>query len=128
MDGDKNKHQVRAPFMPRIHDHANCIDGALSRADRQCREKGQRLTTIRRRVLSLILQNHEPVKAYDLLAQLREDNPRAAPPTVYRALDFLQEEGFVHRIATLNAFVACGEPGDVHGGQFLICSDCGAVA
>jgi len=119
---------VRTPFMNREHDHAHCVGDALERADLHCRQKGQRLTPLRRRVLELVWASHEPVKAYDLLAHLREDNPRAAPPTVYRALEFLLQEGFIHRISTLNAFVGCGEPGDAHGGQFLICTGCGAAA
>jgi Fur family transcriptional regulator, zinc uptake regulator len=127
-DPSARRTPIRMPFHPRDHDHQHCLHEALSRADLQCRQNGQRLTAIRRRVLALIWQNHEPVKAYDLLAQLREENPRAAPPTVYRALDFLLQEGFVHRIATLNAFVGCGEPGERHGGQFLICTSCGAAA
>jgi Fur family transcriptional regulator, zinc uptake regulator len=119
---------ARMPFMHREHDHAHCIDDALERADLHCREKGQRLTPLRRRVLELVWASHEPVKAYDLLAHLRTDNPRAAPPTVYRALEFLMQEGFIHRLSTLNAFVGCGQPGDTHVGQFLICTRCGAAA
>lgn len=119
---------VRKPFMAHEHNHTHCVDDALERADAHCRRGGQRLTPLRRRVLELVWASHEPVKAYDLLARLREDNPRAAPPTVYRALEFLLQEGFIHRVATLNAFVGCGEPGEAHGGQFLICTGCGAAA
>ncbi|HNO61182.1 MAG TPA: transcriptional repressor, partial [Plasticicumulans sp.] len=50
-----------------------------------------------------------------------------APPTVYRTLDFLLEQGLVHRLASLNAFVACCDPAERHGGQFLICEACGRV-
>ena len=91
-------------------------------------ERGVRLTALRRRVLELVWGSHEPVKAYDVLEQLRDEIRNAAPPTVYRALDFLQEEGFVHKIESLNAYIGCGEPGHGNRGQFLICSSCAAVA
>ncbi|MEM7027560.1 MAG: Fur family transcriptional regulator, partial [Pseudomonadota bacterium] len=74
-------------------------------------------------------QNHEPVKAYDILDQLKEEHSGSAPPTVYRALEFLQEQGFVHKIESLNAYIGCGNPADTHkNSQFLICKSCGAVA
>ena len=50
-----------------------------------------------------------------------------APPTVYRALDFLMKAGFVHRIETLNAFVACTRSGQGHVPAFLICRQCHKV-
>ena len=83
---------------------------------------------MRRRVLELVWQNHAPVKAYDLLDSLSAESGRVAPPTVYRALEFLLDEGLVHRIASLNAFIGCGDPAHFHSGQFMICSECGRVA
>lgn len=110
------------------HDHAACVAQALDRADSHCRAHGARLTDIRRRVLELVWGSHQPVGAYALLDMLAKDGPRAAPPTVYRALEFLQQHGLVHRIALLNAFVGCSHPGHDHAGQFLLCSGCGAAA
>lgn len=76
-------------------------------------------------MLELVWQSHKPLGAYDILGVLtEEDGRRAAPPTVYRALDFLLENGLVHRIASLNAFVGCNHPGESHQGQFLICRNC----
>ncbi|NQV54443.1 MAG: transcriptional repressor, partial [Rhodospirillales bacterium] len=49
----------------------------------------------------------------------------AAPPTVYRALDFLLAHGLVHRIQSLNAFVGCAHPHETHRSFFLICTECG---
>ena len=93
-----------------------------------CAQKGLRLTALRRRVLELVWQSHKPLGAYDILAVLSEqDGRRAAPPTVYRALDFLLENGLVHRISSLNAFVGCSHPEHPHQGQFLICSTCHAA-
>lgn len=119
---------VVTPFKHADHDHEHCVDDALNRAERQCRDNGVRLTAIRRRVLELIWRRHEPMKAYDLLDMLRSERRSAAPPTVYRALDFLLEEGLVHRIESLNAFIGCGDPRRPHVGQFLICQHCNAVA
>lgn len=119
---------VVTPFKHADHDHEHCMDAALARAERQCMENGVRLTAIRRRVLELIWRGHEPMKAYDLLDLLRSERRSAAPPTVYRALDFLLEEGLVHRIESLNAYVGCGAPNHPHVGQFLICQHCNAVA
>ena len=110
------------------HQHASCISDALRAAEKTCKERGLRLTPIRRRVLELVWASHEPVKAYDILDILRSERDSAAPPTVYRALEFLLGEGLVHKIESLNAYVGCGEPGHADAGQFLICADCGEVA
>jgi Fur family zinc uptake transcriptional regulator len=101
---------------------------ALAQAERLCVERGTRLTELRRRVLEIIWYSQTPIGAYAILDVLREDGRRGAPPTVYRALDFLQEQGLVHRLASLNAFVGCCHPAHSHGSQFLICSSCGRVS
>jgi Fur family transcriptional regulator, zinc uptake regulator len=110
------------------HKHSTCISEALQAAEENCRQRGIRFTAIRRRVLELVWAGHEPVKAYDLLDILRSERSSAAPPTIYRALEFLLEEGLVHKIESLNAYVGCGKPGHSDSGQFLICSTCGEVA
>ncbi len=110
------------------HDHGVCVKEALATAARLCAERGARLTPLRQRVLELVWRGHAPVRAYDLLARLSKKSTAAAPPTVYRALDFLLAQGLIHRIESLNAYVGCMHPEGTHGGQFLICSDCGAAA
>lgn len=110
------------------HDHQHCIADALDRAAALCEQRGSKLTEIRRRVLELVWRNHAPVGAYDLLDEIRKDGRIAAPPTVYRALDFLREQGLVHRLESLNAFVGCTRPDRTHVSQFLICTGCQAVA
>lgn len=107
------------------HDHQTCIADALDRADAICRARGVRLTELRRRVLELIWSSHRPIGAYAALSALRDERDTAAPPTVYRALDFLMEQGLVHRIQSLNAFIGCSEPDHAHNSMFLICSECG---
>ena len=103
--------------------HQHCIDSALATAERLCAEKALRFTDVRRQVLTLVWANHAPSKAYDILQQLRDSNTQ--PPTVYRALDFLQELGLVHRLSSLNAYVGCSHPQQHRECYFLICTQCG---
>ena len=113
------------PYRP--HNHDVCVSQALADARAICQQHNARLTPARERVLELIWQSHKPLGAYDVLAVLAEDGHNAAPPTVYRALDFLQQYGLVHRIASMNAFVGCTHAGHHHNGMFLICRTCGNV-
>jgi Fur family zinc uptake transcriptional regulator len=106
------------------HDHRHCISDALQRAEALCEQRGVRLTPIRRRVLELVWDSHAPIGAYAILDQLKINDRAAAPPTVYRALDFLLEQGLVHRLESLNAFIGCDHPEDRHISQFLICTQC----
>src|SRR5882724_8224269 len=96
------------------HDHQHCIDDALVRAATICAQSGGRLTPLRRRVLELVWHSHAPVGAYDILDALRRDGRPAAPPTAYRALEFLLGHGLIHRIESLNAFVGCAQPERPH--------------
>ena len=108
---------VVSPFPRMNHSHARCRATALARAEKSCAERGTRLTELRRRVLELVWRSHEPIKAYEILDHLHSKPRRAAPPTVYRALDFLRREGFVHKIESMNAYVGCGAPGHASGGE-----------
>lgn len=114
------------------HSHANTpcspqeAEAFLAEAETLVARKGQKLTRIRRKVLHLLLESEEPAKAYDLLANL-DGEGSAKPPTVYRALDFLQEMGLAHKIESLNAYVACGHTKHAHSAVFLICNECGAA-
>jgi len=107
------------------HDHTRCVEDALEAAEAVCNKRGARLTPTRKRVLELIWREHKPVGAYDLLHVLQQERRGAAPPTVYRALDFLQEQGLIHRIEFLNAYVGCDDPENPHVGHFLVCRECG---
>lgn len=110
-----------------MHDHQLCIDRCLAVADAVCRERGARLTAQRRRVLELVAAHHAAVGAYDIIDALAHDGRRPAPITVYRALDFLLGLGLVHRLASLNAFIACSDPRADHAAQFLICHRCRTI-
>ncbi len=101
---------------------------ALRVADEACVARGLRMTPVRRRVLEILLEAHTAMGAYDVLDRLAGEGLGDKPPVAYRALAFLVEQGFVHRIERLNAFVACAHPGDAHAPAFLICRGCGSVA
>lgn len=110
------------------HDHTTCIDRVMGEVEAIAEADGLRLTPIRRRVLEILLEAHEALGAYDLLRRLEDGGKAAQPPVAYRALDFLQTHGFVHRIERLNAFVACMHPREDHAPAFMICRQCRAVA
>ena len=109
----------------RGHDHTSCIAEALAAAEGLCAERGAALTPIRRRVLELVWSSHAPIGAYEILSRLAGESGKVQPPTVYRALDFLRQQGLVHRIESRNAFIGCGQPERDHEGQFLLCRACG---
>ena len=96
----------------------------LAQVEQHCRARGIRLTPLRREVLALVLSAQKPIGAYDLLAQLGREGRPAAPPTVYRSLDFLIEHGFIHRLASINAYLSCCHPAHRHQSVFLICTAC----
>jgi Fur family zinc uptake transcriptional regulator len=116
------------PLLDNTHDHTTCRSQALSQAEAYCRHHNLRLTALRRRVLELVWTSHQPVGAYALLERLIGEGRKAAPPTIYRSLDFLLQHGLIHRIASLNAFIGCNHPGSDHEAQFFICDGCGQAA
>jgi len=117
---------------------ATLLDTSLDRAAALCARRGAQLTELRRQVLRLVLEAEQPVGAYALLDRLKASRAGAAPPTVYRALDFLVEQGLIHKVERLGAFIGCAEvedhpldcdcdAGHDHPHQFLICSRCGST-
>lgn len=119
---------VPAVFLAPDHDHRRCSAEAMAAAQTLCGERGHRLTPIRHDVLATLLASHQPLGAYDIMDRLSPTGPRPAPITVYRALDFLMDNGLVHKIESRNAFLACAQD---HEGTpmvaFLICERCGLV-
>jgi len=107
--------------------HNDCITEAIQRGEEICAKNGLKFTAIRRRVLELVWESHKPAKAYDILEKLGKEDGSPVPPTVYRALDFLLENGLVHKINSLNAFVGCTHPGPNNQCYFLICTECDEV-
>ncbi len=121
----------RDPFADPGHDHSLCATDVMSRAERLCAARGARLTAIRRRVLEALAADHAPAGAYEVIDRLSREGERPpAPITVYRALDFLLQQGLAHRIESRNAFVACTGRHDGARREpvvFMICETCGAV-
>jgi Fur family transcriptional regulator, zinc uptake regulator len=110
------------------HDHGRCTADALQHAERVCAKRSQKFTPIRRQVLEALLSSHRPLGAYEVIEELAKTTSRPAPITVYRALDFLMENGLVHRIESRNAFLACAHDHDEAAMvAFLICERCGLV-
>ena len=122
------KSNVQPVFPAPGHDHDRCASDDIAHAEAICAARAERLTPMRRQVLQALLSSHAPLGAYELIDRLAAQGARPAPITIYRALDFLREQGLVHRIESRNAFIAC-----VHHHEsgkpvvFLICEKCGAV-
>ena len=106
------------------HEHPHDAKRFVREVASVCELRGLRLTEIRMQVLELIAAEEKPVKAYDLLDKLKDDRSNAAPPTIYRALDFLLENGFIHKLESINAYVSCHHPSVAHHVPFLICDVC----
>lgn len=111
------------------HDHAARAPGALAAAEASCLARGERLTPLRRSVLEALYATHRPVSAYDLIERIAASGQKPpAPITIYRTLDFLRAQGFIHRLESLNAFIAC--PAAHRPDEpivFMICERCGGV-
>lgn len=108
---------------PKHHVHDG--DAFVHEVEKACEARGLRLTPIRANALRLIADAGRPLKAYELLDRMKATHEAAAPPTVYRALEFLLEHGFVHKLSSINAYVGCHHPGGaVHAVPFLICDRC----
>lgn len=114
-------------FISPTHNHAGCREKALHTAEQLCNQRGVRFTPIRREVLELIWESHCAVKAYDLLDKIKPQTGSAKPATVYRALDFLLEQGLIHKVESLNAFIGCSFSDRQHEQLLLTCVKCHEV-
>jgi Fur family zinc uptake transcriptional regulator len=114
------------------HDHASCKQDVLRSADQRAKNSDLRLTSVRRRALEILLENHAEnqcaMGAYDVLERLAQDGFGNQPPVAYRALDFLVQNGLAHRVRRLNAYAACVHPETDHTPVFMICRKCDVVA
>ncbi len=110
------------------HDHRRCKNAAIKAVELLCEERKLRLTPVRRRTLEILLESHIALGAYEVLEKLAKAGFGEKPPLVYRALGFLMEQGFVHKLEKLNAYVACVEPNRCAHPCFLVCKQCGRVA
>jgi Fur family zinc uptake transcriptional regulator len=110
------------------HNHDRCAADVIAQAEQTCASRSQKLTPMRRKTLEILASSHKPLGAYEIIDAVAGSGPRPAPITIYRALDFLIANGLVHRIASRNAFLACGHNHDSGAlVTFLICDGCGTV-
>src|ERR1700753_238732 len=124
--GHAHEH-AHAPAHEGAHVHGGSQEAALTLAEDYCGERDETLTPIRRKVLELLLTSGRATKAYSLLDDMRQIHPGSAPPTVYRALDFLLSAGLVHRIESINAFTVCHDLTQCQHGILVVCQQCGSV-
>src|SRR5437899_12145699 len=109
------------------HGHGRCTADAMTHAEQVCVRRAQKFTPIRRQVLQALLSSHRPLGAYEVIDELAKSMPRPAPITVYRALDFLMENGLVHRIESRNAYLACAHAHAAAARAAILISDaCGS--
>jgi Fur family transcriptional regulator, zinc uptake regulator len=99
-------------------------DKTLQKIETSLKERGERFTEPRQRVMSALLNAQGPQTAYNIVEKMKDMKPMS----VYRALDFLSAQGLAHRIESLNAYVSCVESHCAHkDSQYLICDSCGSV-
>ena len=113
--------------MIECQNHNSCINEAISRADLICSKNSISFTDLRKKIFKIILQNHQPVKAYDILGTLQKEDASAKPTTVYRTLDFLLEHGLVHKLHSINSYTLCTHPLEHNKCYFMICDTCHEV-
>jgi Fur family zinc uptake transcriptional regulator len=101
------------------------IDYLLDKAYQHCIKKGYRYTAPRAHVLKILINEGKPLGAYDILERLSQEiMKKPNPPTVYRAIQFWHEEGFIHCIDSLKSYIACCHGHHIGQTHFLICQDC----
>ena len=121
-------HASKPSFPAPDHDHDRCSTDAMVHAEAVCSARSQNFTPMRRMVLQALLASHRPLGAYEIIDALSLNAARPAPITIYRALDFLMDNGLVHRIESRNAFLACAQDHDAGAMvAFLICEKCSSV-
>jgi len=118
------KKRIDEKALQQPHNHQLCMAGTLLSAEKVCEDQGVRLTAIRRRILELVCSSHKAIGAYELLDLFQEEDAKAKPVTIYRALDFLMGVGLVHKIESLNAFIGCLQADTKHQSVILICDNC----
>ena len=104
------------------------MENSIQEAEHYCQENGLNFTPVRRKVLEILLQKNTAIGAYEILDLLREAGFKNQPPVAYRALEFLVQNGFAHKIEQLNSFIGCTHPGKDHSPAFMICRNCDSVS
>lgn len=104
---------------------ASELKASIHKVKEICKSNKLGFTEIRKQVFEIIVKNNKPIKAYEILDKISNiNNKHSHPPTVYRAIDFLIENGFVHKLNSINSFVGCFHPKAHKECYFLICKKC----
>jgi len=120
---------TNARLFQQSYQHPQSITAAISQAKLVCEKNNVRLTSAREEILKIVWLSHQPLGAYQIQDELSKLlSKKIAPPTVYRALAFLIDNGLVHKITSLNAYAGCPFPNSEHSNIFLICKGCRKVA
>ncbi|OCG06610.1 transcriptional repressor [Gilliamella sp. wkB178] len=97
----------------------------IEKIETLCKQRNIKLTTQRRTVLDIMLTANKAMSAYDLLDLLKVSEPQAKPPTIYRALEFLLEQGFIHKVESSNSYIICPHFNNPeHISILFICDKC----
>ncbi len=126
--GETRMASDRALFPEPGHDHGSCIASGFEYAEAACDGRRVRFTPNRRAVLEVLLSDHKPLSAYEIAERIDWRGRKGGPVQVYRALELFETLGLVHRIESLNAYIACSRQDASHGAQFLVCKHCNRVA
>ena len=109
----------------------NDLDSILKFAEQQCTTNGARLTPKRKRILKELLKSGKALSAYEITNLFNKESKESIPTmSVYRILDFLQNENLVHKLNLANKYIACAHITCTHSHaipQFLICRECTKV-
>lgn len=109
----------------------NHIDSIIQHAEQHCQAHGTRLTVKRKKVLAGLIQSNKALSAYELIDFCKEQFGERIPAmSIYRILEFLEDEHFVHKLNLANKYVACAHISCDHAHgipQFLICRKCSKV-
>lgn len=106
--------------------HNKCTKKAIKAADQYCNTRGLRFTSIRKKVLEIIWETHNPIKAYDILDKLKGIGAEK-PPTVYRALNFLLDNRLIHKLSSQQSYIGCEHANAHDQCYFLSCTECGDI-
>ena len=107
------------------------INKTLNRAEKICTEKGGRLTAKRKDILEILVASECPLSAYEVTEIFNQKNDnKMQPMSVYRMMEFLISANLVHKLKSINKFLACSHINCQHDHeipQFLMCQKCHSV-
>jgi len=95
------------------------------------KDKGINLTNKRRKIFDIVIKSAKPISAYDIVSEFQETYDEQIPVmSVYRILNFLIDNGLVHKLDSINQYIVCEHLDCEHehlNTQFLICNDCNST-